>query len=90
MTEISTTMFQQSCVGELTPVIKAIHELRQSQSKVEGLLARVLEQQSKTLSVAAELKGMLEEQTKKSFSLKSSGYEVKDTLMSISTKHNTL
>ena len=60
-------------------MIKAMHDLRQSNSKLEGLLGKVLEQQSKTLSAVAELKGMVEEQTKKSFSLKSSGYEVKDT-----------
>ena len=50
--------------------------VKQSQSKVEALCRKVLEQQSKTIAEVQELKEMIAEQRKKNFSLKQSGYEV--------------
>ena len=50
--------------------------VKQSQSKVEALCRKVLEQQSKIISEVQELKEIIAEQRKKNFSLKQSGYEV--------------
>ena len=61
---------------DTSTVIRLVNEVKQSQSKVEALWRKVLEQQSKTISEVQELKEMIAEQRKKNFSLKQSGYEV--------------
>ena len=62
--------------GNLSSVVRAVYDLKQTQSKLEALCGKVLEQQAKTISEVRELKEMVAMQAKKNFSLKSSCYEV--------------
>ncbi len=55
-------------------ILQAIRELQHGHKKLEGVCGRIVEQQSKVMSAVSEMKELLQEQTKKNFTLKGSSY----------------
>ncbi len=63
-------------VGDLTVILRAVKDLKQGQMKLEGMCKGIVEQEKKVMSAVSELKQLVEDQTKKNFSIKGSSFEV--------------
>ncbi len=62
--------------SDLAVIVQVVNELQQGQRRLEGVCRGIVEQEKKMMTAVNELKGLIEEQTKKNYTLKSTPYEV--------------